>query len=55
VAAEALRRGLLVLPAGDDAQVVELSPPVVLTGEQEEHAVTTLIDVLGSGAGGGLP
>jgi 4-aminobutyrate aminotransferase/(S)-3-amino-2-methylpropionate transaminase len=54
-AVEALRRGLLVLPAGDEAQVVELSPPVVLTGEQEEHAVTTLIDVLGSLPGAALP
>ena len=48
VAEEALRRGLMVLPAGDEGQVVELSPPVVLTGEQEAHAVNTLVDILGS-------
>lgn len=39
VAEAALRRGILVLPAGDRGEVVELSPPVVLTREQEAAAV----------------
>ncbi|MDT8342478.1 MAG: aspartate aminotransferase family protein, partial [Longimicrobiales bacterium] len=39
VAAAALREGILVLPAGDEGEVVELSPPVTLTTAQEEAAV----------------
>lgn len=39
VAEEALAEGILVLPAGDDGEVVELSPPVVLTREQEDEAI----------------
>ncbi len=36
VAVAALRRGLLVLPAGDAGHVVELAPPATLTAEQAE-------------------
>lgn len=46
VAAAALARGLLVLPAGDRGHVVELAPPLVLTREQAEHGVDTLVDVI---------
>jgi acetylornithine/succinyldiaminopimelate/putrescine aminotransferase len=46
VAARALRRGLLLLPAGDRGEVVELSPPAVLTEGQEEWAVRELIEIL---------
>ncbi len=35
----ALRRGLVVLPAGGGGEVVELSPPLNLTREQREAAV----------------
>lgn len=46
VAARALGRGLLLLPAGDRGEVVELSPPAVLTEGQEEWAVRELIEIL---------
>ena len=45
-AADALRRGLMVLPAGDRGEVVELSPPTVLTEGQEAWAVRELIEIL---------
>jgi len=51
VAEVALARGIIVLPAGDRAQVVELTPPVCLTAEQMAHAVVELsravVEVLG--------
>lgn len=48
-AAEALlREGILVLPAGDRGEVVELSPPAVLTEEQERVAVEVLARTLAS-------
>jgi acetylornithine/succinyldiaminopimelate/putrescine aminotransferase len=53
VAARALRSGLLLLPAGDRGEVVELSPPEVLTEEQEEWAVRELIEILKAGDGEG--
>ena len=43
VAAAALRMGVLVLPAGDRGEVVELTPPVALTDEQADHAVEVLV------------
>ncbi|TVP58367.1 MAG: aspartate aminotransferase family protein [Gemmatimonadales bacterium] len=39
VAAAALQAGLILLPAGDQGHVVELSPPLTLTGPQAEAAV----------------
>lgn len=39
VAEEALRRGVIVLPAGPCGEVVELSPPLVLTDTQAQAAV----------------
>ncbi len=46
VAAEALRRGLLVLPAGNRGQVVELTPPLTITREQLEWAADTLASIV---------
>jgi 4-aminobutyrate aminotransferase/(S)-3-amino-2-methylpropionate transaminase len=48
VAAAALREGVLVLPAGDEGQVVELTPPVVLTDEQADHSVEVLVRAIGA-------
>ena len=42
VAEAALKRGLILLPAGDQGEVVELSPPVTLNEAQEAAAVEIL-------------
>ena len=42
----ALQEGLLVLPAGEYGQVLELSPPLVVTEEQLEWAVPRLVDAI---------
>jgi len=42
----ALREGLLVLPAGDRGEVLELAPPAVLTPQQVEWAGQTLVQVI---------
>lgn len=44
VAKAGLRHGLILLPAGDTGQVVELSPPVVLTDRQIEYSIDALVD-----------
>ena len=41
-ATAALTRGVLVLPAGDFGQVLELTPAVVLTDEQAGYSVEAL-------------
>lgn len=46
VATAALRKGVLVLPAGDSGEVVELTPPVALTDEQADHAVEVLVSAI---------
>ncbi|MGE0160912.1 MAG: aspartate aminotransferase family protein [Gemmatimonadales bacterium] len=46
VAAAVLRKGVIVLPAGDDGHVVELTPAVTLTGEQADHAVDALVGAI---------
>lgn len=46
VARRALGEGLLVLPAGDAGNVVELSPPVTLTEAQTSFVVETLATVV---------
>ena len=51
VAETALGEGLLVLPAGDDGEVVELSPPVVLTKDQEAAAVEGVVRAVGKALG----
>ncbi|MEX2048227.1 MAG: aspartate aminotransferase family protein [Gemmatimonadota bacterium] len=43
VAAAALKEGVLVLPAGEAGQVLELAPAVALTDEQTDHAVEVLV------------
>ena len=48
LAVEALRRGVLVLPAGERGEVVELSPPLMLTDDQMEMAIALLTELLGS-------
>lgn len=56
VAAAALEEGLIVLPAGDEGHVVELTPPVVLTEKQAAYGVEALgraiRRTLGPAAGG---
>jgi 5-aminovalerate/4-aminobutyrate aminotransferase len=42
VAVAALRRGVLVLPAGEHGHVVALTPPAVLTDDQARRAVREL-------------
>ena len=42
VAERALARGVLVLPAGDRGEVVEITPPAVLTDEQMDASATVL-------------
>ena len=46
LAMEALRQGVIVLPAGERGEVVELSPPLMLTDEQMEMAVELLSHLL---------
>ena len=46
IAAEALKRGLLVLPAGPDGEVVEVVPPAVLSEAQADFGVECLIDTV---------
>jgi 4-aminobutyrate aminotransferase-like enzyme len=46
----ALREGVLVLPAGDEGRVVELTPSVALTDEQADHAVEALVRAIGAAA-----
>jgi 4-aminobutyrate aminotransferase-like enzyme len=49
-ATEALSRGLLVLPAGEEGQVVELTPALTLTEGQIDFAVEELVRAIGKGA-----
>ena len=46
VAVAALREGVIVLPAGELGEVVELAPPAILTEEQAGWAVKTLARVI---------
>lgn len=46
IAKRALKEGLILLPAGDVGNVVELTPPVTLTGEQVSFVVDTLVRVI---------
>ena len=48
IAKSAMKAGVLVLPAGDLGQVVELVPPVVLTTDQEMYAVDVLENAIKS-------
>ena len=51
VAAAALRRGLLVLPAGERGQVVELAPPLVVSEREIDAAVGILEEAIREVAG----
>jgi 4-aminobutyrate aminotransferase-like enzyme len=46
VASAALRRGVIVLPAGDRGEVIELTPAVTLSDEQADHAVEALASAI---------
>ena len=46
VATAALARGVIVLPAGEHGQVVELAPPLVLTDAQINCAVEVLVEAV---------
>jgi 4-aminobutyrate aminotransferase-like enzyme len=46
VAVAALARGLLLLPAGGEAEVVELSPPLTISEEQLDYASRELVRVI---------
>lgn len=46
VAEEALRRGILVLPAGEAGHVVELSPPLTMEEEEGRWGIAQLISVI---------
>lgn len=46
VAVEALRRGVLLLPAGEEGRVVELTPPTCLTRAQSEALVELTSDAV---------
>ncbi len=47
VATAALGRGVITLPAGDDGEVVELSPPLVITENQLDCGVEVVLRLLG--------
>jgi 4-aminobutyrate aminotransferase/(S)-3-amino-2-methylpropionate transaminase len=53
VAVEALRRGILVLPAGRAGHVLEISPPLVLERAQSEWALSNLVGILREALGTG--
>jgi 4-aminobutyrate aminotransferase-like enzyme len=46
VAVAALKRGVLVLPAGESSEVLELTPAVTLTDAQADHAVEVLVSAI---------
>ena len=48
IATSALAKGLLVLPAGADGEVVEIAPPAVVSEAQLEFGIECLIDVVGA-------
>ena len=47
VAEAALGRGLLVLPAGGQGEVVEIAPPAVSSDAQVDFAITCLVEAIG--------
>ena len=48
VSSAALEQGLIVLPAGPDGRVVELTPPATLTDEQLERGLQILLEAVAS-------
>ncbi len=49
VALELLRRGVMALPAGDEGEVLELSPPLVITRSQLDFGLGAIGEVIRSG------
>ena len=47
VAEAALARGLLLLPAGGQGEVVEIAPPAVSSDAQVDFAITCLVETIG--------
>jgi 4-aminobutyrate aminotransferase/(S)-3-amino-2-methylpropionate transaminase len=47
LAEEALRKGIIVLPAGAQGNVLELTPPLVITREQLDWVVPELVQLIG--------
>lgn len=50
VAERALAEGILILPAGSEGQVLELSPPLVISEEQVAWVVPRLTELIRRGA-----
>jgi 4-aminobutyrate aminotransferase/(S)-3-amino-2-methylpropionate transaminase len=46
MAEEALKRGILVLPAGQEGHVLEISPPLTITEEQVDWVGPELVDLV---------
>ena len=46
VAERGLRLGLLLIPAGERAEVLELTPPAVLTEDQLDHAIDAVTETI---------
>jgi 4-aminobutyrate aminotransferase/(S)-3-amino-2-methylpropionate transaminase len=46
IAQDVLRRGVIALPAGDSGEVLELTPPVVITAEQYGTALDRITDAV---------
>jgi len=52
VAEAALGRGLLVLPAGGQSEVVEIAPPAVTSDAQVDFGITCLVEIIREGVNG---
>ena len=52
VAEAALGRGLLVLPAGDQGEVVEIAPPAVTSDAQVDFGIMCLVEIIREGVNG---
>ncbi|MSR37003.1 MAG: aspartate aminotransferase family protein [Gemmatimonadetes bacterium] len=53
VAESALRAGLLLIPAGESAEVLELTPPAILNEAQLDHAIDAVTETVRRWAGAG--
>lgn len=51
IAEESLRQGVILLPAGPTGDVVELAPPVTITGEQLAEGLRITVDAIRSVVG----
>ena len=47
MAEAALRKGLLVLPAGGQGEVVEIAPPALSAEAQVDFGITCLVETIG--------